>query len=235
MSTWVTYNDHGDWEGFLQRCFKTLSERRARDLLIDIRGNEGGTDVGDVILSYLVERDLMVKQFQRFTRYRTIPAELRPVLETWDRSFDDWGESAQPEPTRPGFYRLQRSEDSAGGTVVHPRAPHFPGHVWILVDTQDSSATFQFALAAKQNHLAVLGGEPTGGNLRGINGGAFYFLRFPHSHIEVDLPLIGFFPDTPQPDGGITPDVIVRQTAAATAAGRDEGVETVLARIGGRP
>ena len=54
-------------------------------------------------------------------------------------------------------------------------------------------------------------GEPTGGNQRGINGGAFYFLRLPNSHIEVDLPLIGFFPPVPRPNGGITPDVVIRE------------------------
>jgi hypothetical protein len=50
-------------------------------------------------------------------------------------------------------------------------------------------------------------GEAAGGNRRGINGGAFLFVKLPFSGIEFDLPLKGYSPKTPQPDAGIAPDV----------------------------
>jgi len=46
-----------------------------------------------------------------------------------------------------------------------------------------------------------------------IKGGAFYFLRLPNSGVDVDLPLIGYFPTTVRPDAGLAPDVSVRVTA----------------------
>ncbi|MBC7805157.1 MAG: hypothetical protein H7145_03305 [Akkermansiaceae bacterium] len=54
-------------------------------------------------------------------------------------------------------------------SAAHP----FVGHLYVLVDSSNSSATFQFAKVIKQNNLGTLVGQPTGGNQRGINGGHF--------------------------------------------------------------
>ena len=61
----------------------------------------------------------------------------------------------------------------------------------------------------QREKLATIIGETTGGNRRGINGGCFYFFRLPETGLEVDLPLIGTFPLTRQPDAGIVPDIVV--------------------------
>jgi hypothetical protein len=205
MKTWATYNDKWDWEGFLQRAFDEMETRNVRDLIVDIRGNEGGTGVGNVILGHLVTRELPLDLFHRFTRYRTISPALRPYLDTWDRSFDDWGAAATPSTTRPGFYALAGKSE-----VIQPRTPHFGGRVFVLVGPANSSATFQFANEIRKHRLGTLVGQPTGGNRRGINGGAFYFLRLPHTKLEADLPLIGYFAEGDEPNEGLVPDVVVR-------------------------
>ena len=66
-------------------------------------------------------------------------------------------------------------------------APRYTGRVWVLVGADNSSATFEFAQVVQRNRLATLVGQPTGGNQRGINGGAFFFVRLPKSGIELDL------------------------------------------------
>jgi C-terminal processing protease CtpA/Prc len=101
----------------------------------------------------------------------------------------------------------------------------------VLVGAVNSSATFQFALAVKQSGLGRLVGQPTGGNRRGINGGAFFFVRLPRTGLEVDLPLVAGFPATPQPDEGVTPDVLVTPNVADIASGRDAELATVRAWI----
>ena len=89
-----------------------------------------------------------------------------------------------------------------------------------------------FGQTIKENRLATIVGQTSGGNQRGINGGAFFFLRLPGSGLEVDLPLIGRFPTTPQPDAGVEPDIAVRPTAAAIAEGRDLEMAAVMAALG---
>ncbi len=234
MPGWALYNSDFAWEAWLGHTMDALIEDGARGLIVDLRGNEGGLDCGNVILSRLIERDLPLSQDQRWTRYRRAPEVLHPYLDTWDKSFLDWGEAAQASDDRPGFYRLTRYDDDAEGSVIRPQGRRFTGPVAVLCDASNSSATFQFARTAQASGAATLVGQPTGGNLRGINGGAFFFLRLPVSGLEVDLPLIATFPATPQPDTAVLPDVAVATTPEDVRLGRDPQLATALAVIAAR-
>lgn len=231
MPGWALYNSDFGWEAWLGRAMDDLTGDGARGLIVDLRGNEGGLDCGNLILSRLIDRDLTLPADQRWTRYRRAPENLHPFLNTWDRSFLDWGNQAVG-PDERGLYRLTRYGDSARArTTLRPRGRRFTRPVVVLCDASNSSATFQFAQTVKDNGLATLLGQTTGGNRRGINGGAFFFLRLPASGFEIDLPLIASFPATPQPDAGIEPDVFVPITAADIAEGRDAEMEAATARI----
>jgi hypothetical protein len=80
----------------------------------------------------------------------------------------------------------------------------------------------------KASGAGKLVGVATGGNQRGINGGAFFFVRLPASGIEFDLPLIGTFPPVSAPDEGIEPDVKVETSALDIATGIDAPLERAL-------
>ena len=229
MPTWVAFNTPWDWKDFVHDAFETLARRGTTHLVIDLRGNEGGSDVGDEIASYLVAGDTTVLPVVRSTRYRRVPDALRPALDTWDPSFFDWGPAAMG-PDQHGDYRLLRDADKGDGAVVQPHSPRFAGHVDVLIDAANSSATFGFAQLVQSRHLATLVGEATGGNLRGISGGAFFFVRLPMSHIEVDLPLIAQTPEATMPDRGLLPDVTAVPTVRDIADGTDVALQTALAR-----
>ncbi len=229
MPTWVTYNSSWPWQAWLDSTFAALAGGQVRDVVIDLRGNEGGSDVGDAIVSHLIAAPVPRQQVVRLVRYRRVPDALRPVLDTWDPSFFDWGDAAKDSSAQ--WFRLRRdADDDVGGTIA-PRAPRFDGRVWVLVGATNSSATFEFARTVRQNHLGTLVGQPTGGNQRGINGGCFFFLRLPRTGLELDVPLIGQFSPAPQPDAGLDPDVRVDPTAADIAAGRDVELDAVRARL----
>lgn len=227
MPTWALYDSKWDWKTWLNTHLDELADKKSPTLVVDLRGNEGGNDIGDEILKRLVRRDLRISQYRRLVRYRQTPADLAPYLDTWDPSFKNWGADAveltQPWPTAPPvqYFALKKYDDSDVGDVIHPGGEPFRGKLFVLVDANNSSATFQFAHVVQRNKLGTLVGEPTGGNQRGINGGAFFFLRLPKSQIEMDLPLIGSFPDSPQPNSGLTPDVLVTRTLQDIIDGRD--------------
>lgn len=228
MPTWGLYNSKWDWKKYVTEVFDELVSKKTANLIIDIRENEGGLDIGDEVIRRLIDKEISVGSSQRFVRYRKAPVDLEPYLDTWDPSFKDWGKSAKE--SEGGFYKLSRFDDEKGAKVFTPAGPRFEGKTFVLVSATNSSATFQFAQIVKQNKLATLVGQTTGGNQRGINGGAFFFLRLPNSKIEVDLPLIAAFPKD-MPDAGIEPDIYVPQKVTDIASARDAEMAAALGRI----
>jgi hypothetical protein len=238
MPTWALYDSKWDWKHWLNDHLDDAADRNAPSLILDLRGNEGGDDVGNEILPHLIDFPLALSSMRRLVRYRKVPDDLIPYLGTWDKSFRNWGPSAvdlaQPWPTAPAgvtYLKLTRYDDDANGDVIKPAGKRFRGKVFVLIDATNSSATFQFAQAIKFHHLGKLIGEPTGGSQRGINGGAFFFLKLPHSGIEMDLPLIGTFPNAPAPDAGVTPDIAIKVTSSDIATGRDAGIDAAEAAV----
>lgn len=221
LRTFALYNSKWDWKGFLTQSFAEIRRRGVKNLVIDIRGNEGGLDVGDVLVDKLGGNGISRSAEQRLVRYRKTPKNLDPYLDTWDPSFKDWGNDAVD--FKDGFFLLKDESVPKSPTAQ----PAFQGKAFVLIDAANSSAAFQFAQVVQENKLGTLVGSPTGGNRRGINGGAFFFLRLPHSKIEVDVPLIGRFPQKEAPDVGILPDIAVVPNAENIARGIDAELDVV--------
>lgn len=225
MDDWALYDSPWDWRGWLHAAVDRLVAERAPRLIVDLRRNEGGIDCGDELIARLIDRPVTREAVRRLVRYETLPTDLRPFCDTWDRSFDRLGVGARRIDAR----FLQLADRGAGGQTIAPRGPRYAGQVLVLIGPQNSSATFQFAGAVQRLKLATLVGEETGGNRRGINGGCFYFLRLPATGLEADLPLIGNFALTPEPDAGVRPDIPAAPTAALIAAGIDPAMARALA------
>lgn len=223
MPGWAMYSlKWKDWEPWLRERLDSL--RGAKALLIDLRANEGGEEIGERILARLAAKDLEFPAYAERVRFRRTPVDLDPYLDTWDNSFRRLGEGGTD--LGDGFF--QRPGSVARQTIP-AQGPHLNLPVAALVGPANSSATFQFALQAKSSGLVTLIGQSTGGNLRGINGGCFFFVRLPASGLEFDLPLVGYFSPTPQPDGGLAPDIAVAERWEDVASGRDATMEAALA------
>jgi C-terminal processing protease CtpA/Prc len=237
MPTWALYNSKWDWKAYIKDRFVELKEKGTKNLILDVRGNAGGNECGDEFLRYLVDQKVSFASGNTFIRYTKIPSELRPYISTWDREFYDWSAQAAPKQfcgmLNSDAYQI-RGEDSVNaerGGTIEPAEPRFRGNVYVLVDAECSSATFQFATQVRQYKVGTLIGAPTGGNRKGINGGAIFFTTLPKSRIEIDIPIIAYLPSKEQPDQGLTPDFDVRDTREDIAKGLDRALQFTLNRI----
>jgi Peptidase family S41 len=223
MPGWALYNNSKwDWRTWLTERLDALAgDDAAKGLVVDLRGNEGGLDCGNPILERFLKADSTLPM-RRLVRFQKTPAHLNKVLETWDESFRNWGDLAKRFDDR--FFALP-----AGETTIKPQGARIDKPLVVLTDAANSSATFTFAQRVKSTRVGKLVGEATGGNQRGINGGAFFFVRLPASGLEFDLPLVGTFPLQPAPDAGIEPDVKVEVAAVDIATGIDAQLERALA------
>lgn len=224
MPDWALYNSKWDWKSWLGERLDTLGG--ARGLVIDLRDNEGGIDCGDSVLARLIDRSWTPPAVQQRLRFERTPPAIDRYLDTWDSSFRTLGVGGRP--LGDGFVERPGAKASL---AIEPAGKRLSVPVAVLVSPVNSSATFQFASNFRAIGGGRLYGRPTGGNRRGINGGAYFFVRLPASGLEFDLPLVGYFPLSPQPDAGILPDVAVAPSIADIASGRDPALERAAADL----
>jgi hypothetical protein len=229
LPTFGLYRNEWDWKAWLSTSFASIDAARVTKLIIDVRGNEGGRDdCGPEILSYLAKRPLPAQAGQRRLRYQKVPDDLNPILDTWDNRFRDWGDKARLRPD--GMYDFLDEAGRSGGGVT-PKSPHFKGKIVVLTDASNSSASLQFCQMVRENRLGKIVGGVTGGNLRGINAEKFMFCRLPGTGLEVDVPLVGFFPTGSPRDGGLVPDVTVTRSWRDIARGNDPVMTRALSLV----
>lgn len=230
LGTFVTWDMDMDWKKFLADAFRSLKDKQVPNLILDIRGNEGGADEVNLELAkYLAAKPIHLPPSRSVLKFDQVPAGLRPYLGTWDASFYDF--RGRVVPTGNGYFSLKKEKGEGG--PIRPGKKAYLGKVWLLVGPANSSATFYLARILKENGLGTLVGQETGGNMRGLNGGAMFFLTLPHSKVEMDIPIFATYFDGEQPDGGLMPDVYVRPSVQDVLSGVDTELEAVLRLIAG--
>lgn len=223
LGTFVTYKMKMDWKKFLDNAFAKINQQNIEYLVIDIRDNSGGMDeVYKYLLQFLVKRNLVVPNYIQKSKYKVVPDSIREYVSTWDDSFYDI--SNEVGDMKDGFYTFKNQKDTL---FIPKRKRAFQGELLLLTNGANSSATFTLARILKQSGLARVIGQPTGGNMKGTTGGRMLFLTLPNSEIEMDLPLIGYYPQSPQRNMGIIPNDAIRPNINNIVDGKDDVINYV--------
>ncbi len=221
-----------NWKRFLDEAFDQLKSNGTQNLIIDIRGNEGGQgEVGEYILERLIQSPIEAPKMVSSVRYKTIPQNLKKYINTWDQFPYDFSRKIQSEEN--GKYLL-KDKYSVSTKVYKPKKDGFKGKSYLITDASNSSATHLMAMYAKAIDGITVVGQETGGNQRGTNGSFMFFLRLPNTKVELDIPVIGMQVASSLneiPDSGVIPDVLVKKSSLDFSQGIDSELKTILELI----
>ncbi|MCU0432201.1 MAG: S41 family peptidase [Bacteroidia bacterium] len=229
IGDFATWNWKRDYSAFLDSIFLALTQNGTTNLIVDIRGNEGGLDdARDNLFSRLIAEPFVKPQAQRLRTFLSVPDSMRKYFRTWNTDLYRPQSKAEFSFIENRFYI---PINPPAGDTIYPRKNAFKGKCYLLTNATNSSAAFTLAQMFRQAKCGLIAGETTGGNMKGINGGQFFMCYLPHSGIEIDIPLIWYRPLKALPDAGINPDIPVQITPQSIAQRRDPALETVMKMI----
>jgi C-terminal processing protease CtpA/Prc len=210
----------------INAVFKTVHDKKANSLVLDLRGNGGGTDMFG---AYLVAQ-FVNKPFRYFDRIH---------LRSIKPSFTNFTEKTLQE------LRDGTVSDGAGGflatAALHPGVGEqqpgvlpFTGKTFVLTDGGTFSTAADVAALLRQLTKAVFIGEETGGGFEGNTSGTNAELLLPGSGLKVRMHLYEYWNAVSggERGRGVVPDHFVEVRVVDLVEGVDRVLGVALGMAG---
>jgi hypothetical protein len=213
-------------KGFFRRSFKALQKNKIGHLIIDVRGNGGGSVTNSTNLSrYITDHKFKVgdslyaitkrKQYSRYVQN-----------DFWNRLFITFFTKKR----RDGYYHFGYFEKH----YFKPKKKgHFDGKTYILTGGNSFSATTLFVSSVMDQDNVIVVGEETGGGAYGNTAWLIPDVTLPETGVRFRLPLFRLVinKNNPKNGKGVQPEVESKPTIQAIKLGADFKLDKVLELI----
>lgn len=213
-------------KGFFRRSFKTLKKNKIRHMIIDVRGNGGGSVTNSTFITrYISDHPFKVgDSLYAIAKKKTYSRYIKNDF--FNRLFMTFFTKRKAD----GFYHFRYFEKNQ----FNPKKRnHFDGKVYILTGGNSFSATTLFASSLiKQDNVTVVG-EETGGGAYGNSAWLIPDVTLPETKVRFRLPLFRLVIDKnyPKTGKGVQPEVEAKPTIEAIKRGADYKLEKAMELI----
>lgn len=221
---------YANFDRFFKESFESIRKHHAKDLIIDLRDNGGGSlQACRTLFSYLVDKKYVYLQNSYVERrfnpnlyskklasyLKIIPFELASRI--WLRQTEKDDYQVKYEGMKP----------------LDPKKNHFDGNVYVLINGYSFSASALLSANLKQINRAIFVGQETGGAYNGCVAGNIPTLDLPNSALKLRMGLFPVLPNahTDRFGRGIFPDQEINTTIEDVIAGKDREMEWVFQDI----
>lgn len=217
------------FQSAVKAIFKEIKRKKCKNLIIDIRQNEGGYPLNAINTFSYVAR-MPFKQRSSSEVVTAVLPEKRYGQNlvngyTYETFFKKYYEHAEKKENK---WRLTKDENEP---FMIPNKKRFNGKVYVLIGGKTFSAGSSFALFCKNEGITLVG-EETGGGYYTQTGGYPVIYTLPNSKIKILIPFVKinrFVNDkTVKKGSGILPDKEVHLAVQDLIQGRDAQLHYIL-------
>jgi hypothetical protein len=211
---------------FFRRSFHSIHKHHVQHLVIDVRGNGGGSVTNSTLLSkYLANQKFKVCDslyaINRHSRYRKYIGKYffnRLFMLVFTRKKSD------------GHYHFAWFENHS---FKPKRKNHFDGKSYVLIGGNSFSATTLFTNSIIEQGNVIVVGEETGGGAYGNTAWLIPDVKLPETKVQFRLPLFRLVMDKNQPKTGhgIMPEVEVKPNVEAIRRNADYKLDKAIELI----
>lgn len=222
INRFFAYPGEENYHKLLKNVFREVESNKISDLIIDLRGNEGGNENWGIELYRYLAREPF-RYYDRITVQKKEKTDIKFKLPLVYRAASIFNRD------RDGVTEFTVSR---GLRTNKPFKNSFPGKTWLLLDGQSFSVTTEFASKAKSDKRCTIVGSETSGGYSLNSSGFFTIVNLPNSGIDLGIPLLGFHTavvnENNPADRGILPDHPVKLSYQQLADNKDHVLEYVL-------